>query len=75
MRANSRCGFNVIGLAVMTAVVMLLVLALIPAMSMSCGVWSANVSAVGCRGRDIYVAITSASRWGCRRSGRRRESF
>ena len=59
MRINSRCGFNVIGLAVMTAVVMLFVLALIPAMSS--GVWSANVSAVGCRGRDIYVSIVGAN--------------
>ena len=59
MRKNSRYGFNVIGLAAMTVVVILLVLALIPAMW--CGVWSANVCAVGVRGRDIYVAITGAN--------------
>lgn len=59
MRKDPRYGFNVIGLAVMTVAVMLLVLALIPAMW--CGVWSANVCAVGVRGRDIYVAITGAN--------------
>ncbi len=59
MCTRSRFGFNVIGLAAMTVAVMLLVLALIPAMS--CGVWSANVCAVGCRGRDIYVSIMGAN--------------
>jgi len=59
MRADSRCGFNVIELAAVTAVVMLLVLALVPAISNAvCG---ANMTAVGTRGRDIYVAITGAN--------------
>lgn len=59
MRADSRCGFNVIALAVMTVVVVLLGLALLPATSNA--VMGANMSAVGSRGRDIYVAITGAN--------------
>jgi len=58
-RAVSRCGFNVIGLAAVTAVVTLLVLALIPAVLNQ--VMGANMTAVGTRGRDIYVAITGAN--------------
>jgi len=59
MRADYRCGFNLIGLAAVTVAVMLLVLTLIPAISNAvCG---ANMTAVGMRGRDIYVAITGAN--------------
>ena len=57
MREDARYGFNVIALAVMTVVVMLLVL--VP--PKPCGEWSANVCAVGCRGRDIYASITGAN--------------
>ncbi|MEI7899989.1 MAG: hypothetical protein WCK89_07030 [bacterium] len=59
MRINSRDGLNVIGLAAVTVAVMLLVLVLVPAVGGSAQ--SANLSAVGCRARDIYVAITGAN--------------
>lgn len=59
MRANSRCGFNVVELAAMTAVVMLFVLALIPAANSALG--NVNMDAVRTRGRDIFVAITGAN--------------
>ena len=59
MKQDSRYGFNVIELAAVTAVVMLLVLALIPAVAHK--VKAANTTAVGVRGKDIYVAIASAN--------------
>lgn len=59
MRMSSRYGFNVIALAVMTVVVVLLGLALLPAVSNA--VMGANMTAVGTRGRDIYVAIAGAN--------------
>jgi len=59
MRVTSRRGFNAIELAAVTAVVMLLGLALMPAVSNQ--VMGANMSAVGTRGRDIFVAITGAN--------------
>lgn len=59
MRMNSRYGFNVIGLAAVTVVVMLLALVLIPAVVQALS--GANMTDVGCRGRDIFVGITGAN--------------
>ena len=59
MPTSRRSGFNVIELAVVTVVVVLLVLVLMPAFmnASSCAVGTA----VGTRGRDIYVAISGAN--------------
>lgn len=59
MRTHSQSGFNVIELAVVTVVVVLLVLALLPAVTNASK--GANMTAVGTRGRDIYVAISGAN--------------
>jgi len=59
MRTQSRDGLNVTELAVVTGVVMLLVLVLIPAVQNA--VCNSNMSAVGSRGKDIFVAITGAN--------------
>lgn len=59
MRAGSRCGFNVIELAAVTAAVMLLVLALIPAIGNK--LLSCDMTPVGVRGREIFVAIAGAN--------------
>lgn len=59
MRMKSNSGFNLIGLAAITVAVMLFVIALVPAISNS--VMSANMTAVGTRGRDIFVAIEGAN--------------
>ena len=59
MRVNPRYGFNVIELAAVTAVVMLFVLALIPAVGNK--LTACEMTPVGVRGREIYVAITGAN--------------
>ena len=59
MRINSRYGFNVIELAAVTAVVMLFVLALIPAIGNK--LTACDMTPVGVRGREIFVAITGAN--------------
>ena len=59
MRAESQHGFNVIELAAVTVMVMLLVLALVPAVINACS--GATMTAVGARGRDIFVSITGAN--------------
>ena len=59
MRAKSRHGFSVVELAAVTAVVMLLVLALIPAIANK--VMASDMTPVGVRGREIFVAITGAN--------------
>ena len=59
MRADSRCGFNVIELAAVTAVVMLLVLALVPAVGNK--IMACDMTPVGVRGREIFMAIAGAN--------------
>lgn len=59
MGQDSRYGFNVIELAAATAVVMLFVLALIPVIGNK--LTSVDMTPVGVRGREIYVAITGAN--------------
>ena len=59
MSAVSRHGFNVIELAVVTVVVMLFVLALIPAVGNK--LTACEMTPVGVRGKEIYVAITGAN--------------
>jgi hypothetical protein len=59
MRADSVQGFNVVELAAVTAVVMLLVLALIPAVGSK--LTACEMTPVGVRGREIFVAITGAN--------------
>lgn len=54
-----RAGFTVIGLAAVTLVVTLLALAAVPACSSA--VRGANMTAVGARGKDLYMAITGAN--------------
>lgn len=59
MHVNPRYGFNVIELVAVTAVVMLFVLALIPAVGnkkLSC-----DMTPVGTCGRDLFVAIAGAN--------------
>lgn len=59
MTTRAKAGFNVIELAVVTVVVVLLALAVMPACSTAfCG---ANGTAVGARGKDIYVSIIGAN--------------
>ena len=56
---KSECGFTLTELIVVTALVVLATFAVVPGfVSM---VSSANMTAVGTRGRDIYVAITGAN--------------
>jgi hypothetical protein len=59
MCARSRGGFNAVELAAVTFVVMLLVLALLPAIASK--IIAVDVTPVGVRGRDIYMAITGAN--------------
>jgi len=59
MRAESRGGFNVIELAAATAVVMLLVLALVPAVGNK--LTACDMTPVGVRGREIFMAIAGAN--------------
>jgi len=59
MKQDSRYGFNVIELAVVTVVVMLLVLVLIPAVGNK--LTACDITPVGVRGREIFVAITGAN--------------
>jgi len=56
---ESKSSFNLLGLIVVVVLITLLGFALFPATSSS--VMRANMTAVGCRGRDIYVAITGAN--------------
>jgi hypothetical protein len=51
--------FNLVSLLVIVVLLGLLSLALFP--SMSSGMLSANMAAVGTRGKDIYIAITAAN--------------
>lgn len=59
MRADYRCGFNLIGLAAVTVAVVLLALALIPAVSNK--TLACDMTPIGVRGREIFVAIAGAN--------------
>jgi len=54
-----KSNFNLTSLVVIVVLLGLLALALQPCISSS--MWMANMTAVGARGRDIYIAITSAN--------------
>jgi len=56
---ESKSSFNLVGLVAVIVLVTLFSFALFPAISNS--VMRANMTAVGSRGRDIYVAITGAN--------------
>jgi len=59
MQARSKAGFSLLELAVVTVLVTLVVLVLLPAFAIAIG--GADMTAVGTRGRDIYVAIVGAN--------------
>lgn len=59
MKYSGKQGFSLIGLAAVTVAVTLLALAFVPLLENA--IFASNLSAIGSRGRDIYVAITGAN--------------
>ncbi len=60
MKLKSECGLTLVELVVVIAI-LLLFSAGVPMGNPSNAVMSANMTAVGARGRDIWVAITGAN--------------
>ena len=61
MRLKSASGLTLVELIVVVGVLLTLFFAFCPFVTTTYSVGQANMTAVGCRGKDIYVAVTAAN--------------